>query len=1480
MQKMSKKDSQRILAQLIAFCSEHPYAVDKDGCSLQDWILKEGISSKGSVLEGSDIHDTVLKSSSESRLENKFDLVTELTIEDCAYPLMNGALQKELTILKNEPLKKFVHMLFDSTTEDFRNISSVKQVVDYVIDDTDSYKDEELFTSFGILKPLESKIKEFPQLIQLQSSKHKSKEILRYVNYFLLLDSSNQEAKSQIEQGIRYIIAALRNGKLEHMYLKFAQEYYYALTNIQADKGILYSDFTHSYQNELQAKVQEHVCGLAFRSFKMRESNNSLKSQEVQRNNVLFQYALRTAHIGNILNAAGKPKDAATLVSKVTEVLNTTSHNTSSFEFLVSTIDKVYSMPGAFDLDTLLCTVVRRDIEACKPDLIAKAKRSAQEYTKVLQEAESKVKSVRQELVYHQLKSVLAKVEQTLANACDNPTQQGNAAAIHADLLVKLAHHVHMLNVEGKSQEALNLFAKFSEVLLPECEAYRKNLQKQLGQANYDGHSKVLLFPKNTPVNQYVASKSTNKHTLTQKEGPQKHSILAPFSDLEEDVSVDSKKLFAVQEFKAKRAQSSAVRLNYEIMSQEEFINQPEIQQQLKEYMSITLLQNAHNPYFCKKLLKRAEKMGFELEVPSCRAAMNKLDSEFYIRERGAVIMFSRTKLFFRPIECYIKQETLKPTPYAIELVNTIKTYESRCNLEVSQVQFREIPREVMEAFVNRNLFLSDVFDIQSEKELQKQCIHISFNGLRAMLNIRNPHDREDINKILDGMTPENILKFPALATAQEERSEVARITTGNQLADQYSYIKNNFNIENAIERVLPMAPALDAGKLASSFSDSHFVTYCALLEKQIANKGMWHKVEDRILAVAKDKKLANLVPPQALAYLNTRAAEIMEQRLEAQLLSRTLNNYCAKKNYTKADHDKLLEIGQKLRENPRLSYYTFEYNRPLKQKDELEAKLATVISNRLHSLFVPRQGGFTVNPDKTIIDVEELGKLAQDLTAYNPYLDNLLKQRAGTAYGYLKEKSTAFRNERLKESFGMDYPQLLGLANNFNIHCDSLIEPLSRPAQIEFQQQVIQSLKDFSQVPDMQGEKLLVQTITEWSLRLNAQNKTEEAREVYAVLQSVGNALRGMWDETAQQMLSRCYATLESMAIAATVTVGSKIAAPVAAKIAPFIANSARATQFLRFVPYLSLPAKIIGTGYALCNRPEQYLSDISGMYNAALEGKPYDVGRFAVRIGMDIADALFMWRSIAGLIESAKQKNILPQVTNAFTQGTNNTDQFHQLQQSAAKLESKYRKTRSFRSSERKAKKAGISKERFAKRVKDICSIVNTPKQAHHLMSVINACNRLYGKIHVKGFSKPLKINWDHLFKLDISKCGKIGGLHFDYKGTIQRAGKIKFLHPEEEPSGLYRALIQHGNERKESSFFPNDVSPLKVIKEVVSSLQAMDFSNFKPDPKKIIEVRLPYRDGSLLMYINSITAEVISIYPTHSNWNIPLERKYYGK
>lgn len=1485
MQKMSKKDSQTMVAQLLAFCSRHPYAVDKDGYSLQDWILKEGITCEKGILKESAIYSTMPAnsySSSEAELENESDLITENTTEYDAYPVMNRTLQKKLTRLQNEQLRTFICEFFSSVDENLKHISSIEQIVDHIVDDPSSYKNEKLFTLCGILKPLESKVKEFPMLVQLQGLNHKNKDTLRYVNYFLLLESSCLEVKSQIEQGMRYLIAASQDEKLEHVYLKFAQEYYNALTSIQPDKGILQrNNFAQSYQNELQGKAQECVCKLAFRSFEMRDSHDNVESQDTQqKNNVLSQYALRAAHIAHTLNATGKSEDAATLVSNVLEVLDTSHHNTSSFEFLVNTIDKVYSMPGAFDLDTLLCTIVRKDINACKPDLIAKARRGAQEYTKILQEANTIVKSARQKLVHCQLKDMLAKVEYTLASAYNDPTPQGHAAAIHADLLIKLAHNVHILNIEGKSQEALNLFNRFSNVLLPECELYRKNLQSQPEPVKYSANSKETSFPKDSQSKQYIASKLTREGILTQKQEAQDGVGSVPIMDLEEGAFLEHENLFFIQEIRAKFAHSSPIGLTYTIMSQEEFINQPGIQQQLKEHMSIALLQNAYNPHFCKKLLKRAEKMGFTLEVPSSPVAMNEPHSEVYMREHGAVIMSSRSRLFFRPVECFIKQEMIKPILCATEFTGTIGTYERAYNLEVLPVQLRMIQREVIEAFLNRNLSLPDLFDIRNEKELQKQCVHVSFNGLRTILNIRNPQDREDLNRVIDTMSPESILKFPALATAQEERAEVARIETSNQLADQYGWVKDNFNIENAIEKVLPTATVLDAGRLASSFSDRHFAIYCALLEKQIANEGAWHKVEDRILTVAKDKKLSYLVAPQALAYLNTRAVEITEQRLEAQQLNRTLNNYCAKKSHTKADNDKLLEIAQKLNTNPRLSYYTFEFNRSLKQKDELESKLGTIISNRLHSLFLPKQGGFIVNPDKTAVDVEELGKLAQNLTAHNPHLDNLLKQRAGAAYSYLKEKSIVFRNERLKQSFGMEYPELLALANTFNVSCDSLIEPLSRPAQTEFQKQVVQGLKDFSQVPDMQSEKLLVQTITEWSLKLNAQNKTEEAQEIYTVLQSVGRALHGVWDETAQLMLSKCYATLESIVMATAVTVGSKIAAPIATKIAPLIASSVLATKFLQFIPCLRLPAKIIGTGYGLCSKPKQYLSDISGMYNAALEGKPYDVGRFAVRIGMDIADALFMWRSISGLIESARQKNVVPQVTQAFAQGANSANQFHQLQQDAAKLESKYKRTRSYKRSERKAKRAGISKDRFAKRVKDICSIVNTPKQAHHLVSTINACNRLYGRIPVKGFSKSLKIDWDHLFKLDIGKYGKTGGLHFDYKGMIQRAGKAKFLHPEEESSGLYRALIQYGNDKKESSFFPKDVHPLKVIKELVNNIQAMDFSNFKPGPNKIIEVRIPYKDGSLLMYINSITAEVISIYPTHSNWRIPLERKHYGK
>lgn len=372
-----------------------------------------------------------------------------------------------------------------ATTNNYTELPSHKTIIDHLVDGSSARKNalketlfNQFFTEQGILKSLQDKAQQYPELARLNGLTQKNKDIIRYANYFLALDST-PEAKKHIEQGIQYLTAASQDAQATPDYLKLAQAQYTALTNPKGCLDFLQcGNLAQLHKYPYQNIVQNFIRNLAVEGLTLQEANSPHISPEEQRKKeALSRYALKTAHIAHMLNAQGKSEDAKTMAINVLELLRNPHHKTSSFQVLVDIINKVSDMPGAFEPASLICTALRRDLDECKPDLVKKAHTQAQKLEETLQAENTKLKPGTQKALHEQLKAATTQAKNVLDQATRYPSPQSTSAAIHADLLRRLSQEAYTLNSDGHSQEALKLFNDFAPGLINECEAYDKNKQ-------------------------------------------------------------------------------------------------------------------------------------------------------------------------------------------------------------------------------------------------------------------------------------------------------------------------------------------------------------------------------------------------------------------------------------------------------------------------------------------------------------------------------------------------------------------------------------------------------------------------------------------------------------------------------------------------------------------------------------------------------------------------------------------------------------------------------------------------------------------------------------------------------------------------------------------------------------------------------------------------------------------------------------------
>ncbi len=394
--------------------------------------------------------------------------------------------QFSLEGFNNKEIEQLLYaFITPTTTRNYTELPSSKAIIDHLVDGSTAKRNaigqtlfNQFFTTEGILRSLEEKAHEYPELAQLNALTQKNKDVLRYTNYFLALDST-PETKKHIAQGIGYLAAASRDTHAASDYLRLARAHYAALTNTKGCADLLEcGNFAQLYKNAHQNGVQNLIRKVALEGLTLQEKSSAYTSQEEQhRHAILSRYALKTAHIAHQLNARGKSEDARTMALNVLELLKDPQHSTQSFEVLVDIINKVSSMPGAFDPASLICTALRRDLDECKPDLIKKAHTETKKFEEALQADSKKINPGNQRILHEKLKAAATQAQKVLDRVARYPDPQGMCAAVNADLLRRLSQEAHARNVAGHTKEAIKLFNDFAPGLIEECEAYDKNKQ-------------------------------------------------------------------------------------------------------------------------------------------------------------------------------------------------------------------------------------------------------------------------------------------------------------------------------------------------------------------------------------------------------------------------------------------------------------------------------------------------------------------------------------------------------------------------------------------------------------------------------------------------------------------------------------------------------------------------------------------------------------------------------------------------------------------------------------------------------------------------------------------------------------------------------------------------------------------------------------------------------------------------------------------
>ena len=408
---------------------------------------------------------------------------------------------------------------------------------------------------------------------------------------------------------------------------------------------------------------------------------------------------------------------------------------------------------------------------------------------------------------------------------------------------------------------------------------------------------------------------------------------------------------------------------------------------------------------------------------------------------------------------------------------------------------------------------------------------------------------------------------------------------------EYYESIKDDRHVIPQLQQLIEnVSPHVLLG-LADHLSAEHLALLYDEINKRLVDDRAWRELESKVVSMHEDQKIFDKLSPPARKNINKAYQEVTNREYRVRTISAVLSDNMKQKlpvrifgNYG----NEILKYAQEVRTQERYRVHLEQVCRgATKQLFERAAEIAyKKISGAMHK-FDPN----SQNDENNFIRfAENIGYHTQ-----TPEFEKLLAKNGNHDFILMNGKLVeCITNQKLFSHFGMQKKQLEDIARAFNMESQSVMTIYQDPQQNKVHRTGLQLMTMITGNNNAAEITPLLADYIQIALNLNAENKTEQAQQLLQTLQNTGHFMMGMGTEVWNQ----CTETAKTALVTAMLT-------PVIVRVAP------------RVAPHLA--AFTVGfTLYHLYKSPEIIMNQLNEITDAIKEGKSYEAGQIAVRLGL----------------------------------------------------------------------------------------------------------------------------------------------------------------------------------------------------------------------------------------------------------------------
>ena len=447
-------------------------------------------------------------------------------------------------------------------------------------------------------------------------------------------------------------------------------------------------------------------------------------------------------------------------------------------------------------------------------------------------------------------------------------------------------------------------------------------------------------------------------------------------------------------------------------------------------------------------------------------------------------------------------------------------------------------------------------------------------------------------------------------------------LLTLDDVVRNYEYAKNDPRVISAINQYVEKASEQSVVDLGQILTPEHFASTYEKLSKKVSTYELRRKLEDRVVKIWHSNRY-DLLSKDAQRFFYKKGHSISMLRDKADACVKMLEGQEENRHEMGKDTADWLAMkaAQNLLHNPDLVSEVEALSLGAARK--IYQLAANITYERIDDAVKYYTKHETAETEKALL------RFLKDMRPHtrNPEFRNLIGKKDGhyeDKFQILEAKAREINeNRKIIQHFGLSKSSLTVLARSFNID-PALISTIYEDSKRNvIQVESVQLLGELQTYKTRDERIATMGDLTHAVCLLNQENQTEKAGALLQHLRIVGNVLLGVCKEIRLQVAEEAKSVATGLVLGAVMTGATGLGI----SVSPVVAASF-----------------IIGSSlYYVYQRPEVLITNLKELSSAIKEGKPYEAGQLATRLGLETVGSLFICRRVVKTFQESFKKGIL---------------------------------------------------------------------------------------------------------------------------------------------------------------------------------------------------------------------------------------------